>query len=52
MDAGVTQIGWVMWNGDEFHGFIYSAPDDDPDRFHAYIPVYVEKPEGFDPRED
>jgi hypothetical protein len=43
---GMVLVGYVDWDGDEFHDFRY-APG--WPTWSNYLPVYVQKPDGYDP---
>lgn len=44
----LTHVGWVRWDGDEFHGFVYANPSDDESALlkQGFMPVYAEMPVG------
>lgn len=42
--SALVQVGWVRDDGDEYHQFIYSQPDDrrlPPNALEGCLPVYV-----------
>lgn len=44
--ADDIQVGWVLFDGDEFHSFRYSTPDDrhlDPSKLTGCVKVYVKR---------
>lgn len=51
-DSGTLaeQVGWVLWDGDEYHGFAYYSPSEwkgplrDALLRKGYLPVYVAPP--------
>lgn len=38
--AQSEQVGWVRWDGDEYHDFRYKAPGDEA-MAAGYLPVFV-----------